>query len=423
MILLFSALAVLLLIGAPVFVAIAGASVVYIVANGIPPLIAIQKMVSGVDSFPLLCVPFFVLAGSLMNAGAITDRLFEFAHRMVGHWRGGLGQVNILNSMIFSGMSGTAIADAGGLGAMEVRAMRNRGYDMPFAVGISAASATMGPVIPPSLPLVVYGFAAGASVGQLFLAGIIPGILMAAAMHVQVAWYARRRNYPVEPKATWGERLAALRTSAPALLMPIIIMGGIVLGVATPTEAAAVAAAYALLIGIFVYRSFGLKSVLGSLVETVETTSVVMLMVGASSLFGWILVRENAAQEFTRMMLGAIQEPWQALLILNLILLVAGMFLETIAIILIAVPIFMPVLTQFGIDPVHFGIVMVLNLMIGLMTPPVGLLLFVMARISGLDFYATFRACLPFLVPIFAVLILITFVPAIPLALPNFFMR
>lgn len=423
MILLFSALAVLLLIGAPVFVAIAGASVVYIVANGIPPLIAIQKMVSGVDSFPLLCVPFFVLAGSLMNAGAITDRLFEFAHRMVGHWRGGLGQVNILNSMIFSGMSGTAIADAGGLGAMEVRAMRNRGYDMPFAVGISAASATMGPVIPPSLPLVVYGFAAGASVGQLFLAGIIPGILMAAAMHVQVAWYARRRNYPVEPKATWGERLAALRTSAPALLMPIIIMGGIVLGVATPTEAAAVAAAYALLIGVFVYRSFGLKSVLGSLVETVETTSVVMLMVGASSLFGWILVRENAAQEFTRMMLGAIQEPWQALLILNLILLVAGMFLETIAIILIAVPIFMPVLTQFGIDPVHFGIVMVLNLMIGLMTPPVGLLLFVMARISGLDFYATFRACLPFLLPIFAVLILITFVPAIPLALPNFFMR
>ena len=423
MILLFSALAVLLLIGTPVFVAIAGASIVYIVVNGIPPLIAIQKMVSGVDSFPLLCVPFFVLAGSLMNAGAITDRLFEFAHRMVGHWRGGLGQVNVLNSMIFSGMSGTAIADAGGLGAMEIRAMRNRGYDMPFAVGISAASATMGPVIPPSLPLVVYGFAAGASVGQLFLAGIVPGILMAAAMHAQVAWYARRGNYPVEPKATWAERLAALRTSAPALLMPLIIMGGIVLGVATPTEAAAVAAAYALLIGVFVYRSFGFRSVLGSLVETVETTSVVMLMVGASSLFGWILVRENAAQEFTRMMLGAIQEPWQALLILNLILLVAGMFLETIAIILIAVPIFMPVLTQFGIDPVHFGIVMVLNLMIGLMTPPVGLLLFVMARISGLDFYATFRACLPFLVPIVAVLILVTFVPAIPLALPNFFMR
>lgn len=423
MILLFASLFVLLAIGAPVFVAIAGSSLVYIVVNGIPPLIAVQKMVSGVDSFPLLAVPFFVLAGSLMNAGAITDRLFAFAHSMVGHWRGGIGHVNVLNSLIFSGMSGTAIADAGGLGAMEIRAMRNRGYDTPFAVGISAASATMGPVIPPSLPLVVYGFAAGASVGQLFLAGIIPGILVAIALHVQVAWFARRRNYPVEPRASVSERLAALKTSAAALLMPLIIMGGIVLGVATPTEAAAVAAAYALIIGVFVYRSLGAKTVLAALIETVETTAVVMLMVGASSLFGWILVRENAAQEFTRFMVGAISEPWQALIILSLILLIAGMVLETIAIILIAVPIFMPVMVQFGIDPVHFGIVMVLNLMIGLMTPPVGLLLFVMARLSGLDLYATFKACLPFLLPIFAVLVLVTFVPAIPLALPTYFMR
>jgi tripartite ATP-independent transporter DctM subunit len=423
MILLFASLLILLAIGAPVFVAIAGSSIVYIVVNGIPPLIAIQKMVSGVDSFPLLAVPFFVLAGSLMNAGAITDRLFAFAHSMVGHWRGGIGHVNVLNSMIFSGMSGTAIADAGGLGAMEIRAMRSRGYDTPFAVGISAASATMGPVIPPSLPLVVYGFAAGVSVGQLFLAGILPGILVALALHAQVAWFARRRNYPVEPRATGRERLAALRTSAPALLMPIIIMGGIVLGVATPTEAAAVAAAYALVIGIFVYRSLGAKTVLAALIETAETTAVVMLMVGASSLFGWILVRENAAQEFTRFMLGAISEPWQALIVLSVILFIAGMVLETIAIILIVVPIFMPVIVQFGIDPVHFGIVMVLNLMIGLMTPPVGLLLFVMARLSGLDFYATFKACLPFLLPIFAVLVLVTFVPAIPLALPTYFMR
>ena len=423
MTLLFGALVLLLLIGAPVFVAIAGASIVYILANGIPPLIAIQKMVSGLDSFPLLCVPFFILAGSLMNAGAITDRLFDFAHRMVGHWKGGLGHVNILNSLIFSGMSGTAIADAGGLGAMEIQAMRRRGYDMPFSVGLSAASATMGPVIPPSLPMVVYGFAAGASVGQLFLAGVIPGLLMAAALHVQVAWYARRRNYPVEDRATWGEKLAALRTSGPALLMPIIIMGGIVLGIATPTEAAAVAAAYALLVGLFVYRSFDGATILRSLVETVETTAVVMLMVGASALFGWILVRENAAQEFTRVMLGAINEPWQALLVLNVILLVAGMFLETVAIILIAVPIFMPVLNQYGIDPVHFGVVMVLNLMIGLMTPPIGLLLFVMAKLAGMDFYATFRACLPFLIPIFLVLLLVTFVPAVSLTLPTFFMR
>ncbi len=423
MTLLFGALCLFLLVGFPVFVAIAGASAVYIVANGIPPLMAIQKMVSGIDSFPLLCVPFFILAGSLMNAGAITDRLFEFAHRVVGHWRGGLGHVNVLNSMIFSGMSGTAIADAGGLGAMEIQAMRKRGYDMPFSVGISAASATMGPVIPPSLPLVVYGFATGTSVGQLFLAGIIPGLLMAVAMHVLVTWFAIRRNYPVEARATGRERIAALFSSAPALMMPLIIMGGIVLGIATPTEAAAVAAAYALVIGLVVYRSLDAKTIFRSLAETVETTSVVLLMVGASSLFGWILVRENAAQQFTTFMTGLIAEPWQALIVLNLILLVGGMFLETIAIILIAVPIFMPVLMKFAIDPVHFGIVMVLNLMVGLMTPPIGLLLFVMSRLSGLDYYATFRACLPFLVPIFVVLVLVTFVPAIPLLLPTLFMR
>jgi tripartite ATP-independent transporter DctM subunit len=423
LILLFASLVLLLAIGAPVFVAIAGASVVYIVWNGIPPLIAIQKTVSGIDSFPLLCVPFFILAGSLMNAGAITEKLFEFAHRMVGHWRGGLAQVNVLNSLIFSGMSGTAIADAGGLGAMELRSMRSRGYDMPFAVGVTAASSTMGPIIPPSLPLVVYGFSASTSVGELFLAGVVPGLMMAAAMHLQVAYFARQRAYPVEARASWRERLHAMRVSGPALLMPLIIMGGIVLGVATPTEAAAVAAAYALLIGVVVYRSFDGASILASLRETFETTAVVMLMVGASSLFGWILVRENAAQEFSRFMLAVISEPWQALVVLNAILLVAGMFLETVAVILIAVPIFLPVLAQYGIDPVHFGIVMVLNLMIGLMTPPIGLLLFVMAKLAGMDFYATFRACLPFLLPIFAVLILVTFVPAIPLALPTLIMR
>lgn len=423
MILLFGTLAVLLLIGAPVFVAIAGASILYIVVNEIPALIVIQKMVSGVDGFPLLAVPFFILAGQLMNAGAITERLFEFAHRMVAHWRGGLGHVNIAGSVIFSGMSGTAIADAGGLGAMELKAMRDKGYDMPFAVGISAASATIGPVIPPSLPMIVYGFSSGTSVGQLFLAGVIPGLLMAGALHIMVFHYARQRGYPVETRATWRERFAALRTSALALLMPAIIMGGIVLGIATPTESAAIAAAYALIIGIFVYRSLDARAILIALRDTFETTALVMLMVGASSVFGWILVREGAADAFIAAMLSIVDSPWAALLILNLILLVAGMFLETIAIILIAVPIFLPVLAKFGIDPVHFGIVMVLNLMIGLMTPPVGLLLFVMSKLSGLDFWTTFRACLPFLLPIVAVLILVTYVPFIALALPTFFMR
>jgi tripartite ATP-independent transporter DctM subunit len=423
MTLLFFSLAVLMLIGAPVFVAIGGAAAIYLLVNGIPPMIAIQQMVSGIDSFPILAVPFFVLAGNLMNAGTITDRLYAFAHSLVGHWRGGLGHVNIIGSVIFSGMSGTAVADASGLGQIEVKAMRDRGYDVDFAVGVSAASATMGPVIPPSLPMVVYGFSASVSVGQLFVAGIVPGLLMAAALHIMVAWYARRRSYPVEPRANWTERYHALIKSFPALVMPAIIMGGIILGITTPTEAAAVASAYALVICVFLYRSLDLAQFLRVMRESFETTSTVMLMVGASTLFGWILVRENAAREFTEFMLIYASSPAGALIILNVILLVAGMFLETIAVILIAVPIFMPVVKQFGIDPVQFGIVMVLNLMIGLMTPPVGLLLFVMSKVGGIDFWRTFRACAPFLLPIGIVLLIVTFAPWVSLALPTLIFR
>jgi tripartite ATP-independent transporter DctM subunit len=281
----------------------------------------------------------------------------------------------------------------------------------------------MGPVIPPSLPLIVYGFSASTSVGQLFVAGIIPGLLMAGALHIMVAYMARRRDYPVEPRATWCERAKALRHSFAALMMPVIIMGGIVLGIATPTEAAAIAAAYAVLISVFLYASLDLPTFVRVLRESFETTAVVMLMVATSTLFGWILVRENAARDFTELMLTYVSEPWQALLVINFILLIAGMFLETIAIILISVPIFLPVIKQFGIDPVQFGIIMVLNLMIGLMTPPIGLLLFVMSRIGGLDFYSTFRACLPFLVPLGVVLIIVTFVPWFSLALPTLFFR
>ena len=419
MILLFASLAVLLLIGVPVFVAIGGAAAIYIVANGIPPLIVAQQMVSGIDSFPLLAVPFFILAGNLMNAAAITDRLFAFARCLVGHLRGGLGHVNILASVIFSGMSGAAVADAGGLGTVELKAMKAQGYDTPFAVGVTAASSTMGPIIPPSLAMVVYGVTASASIGQLFVAGIVPGLLMALSLHGLVWFLARRRNYPRDPRASLADLRRSLGQSAFALVMPLLIIGGIVGGITTPTEAAVVAVAYAVLIGAVVYRSLTLTGFVTVLRETFETTAVVMIMVASSALFGWVLVREGVARTFSAALLSVADGPMEAMLVLLVILFVVGMFMETIAAIVLLTPIFLPVLGIYGIDPVQFGVVMVLNLMIGLMTPPVGLLLFVMSRLSGLDLMQTFRATLPFMLPLLVVLLAVAFVPALSLTLPG----
>ena len=423
MILLFGALALLLLLGMPVFAALGLASLLYLFVHGIQPLIAVQQMFDGIDKFPLLAVPFFILAGNLMNAAEITDRLFAFARSLVGHLRGGLGHVNIVASVIFSGMSGTAVADAGGLGTVELKAMRDQGYDISFAVGITASSSTIGPIIPPSLAMIVYGLMANASVGQLFVAGIVPGLLMALALHALVWTIAVRRDYPREPRASLAQVLASLRASALALLTPVIIVGGIVAGIVTPTEAAIVAVLYALAIGAFAYRSLSPDKLLAVLLETFETTAVIMIMVAASVLFGWILVRENVAVQFSQAMLALASEPWQALLLLNLLLLIAGMIMETIAVILILTPIVLPVLHAFAIDPVQFGVIMVLNLMIGLMTPPIGLLLFVMARIGQLDLLATTRACLPFMLPLFAVLLLISLFPPITLFLPQLVYR
>ncbi len=423
MILLFASLALFLLLGVPVFVALGLSSLIYIISHGIPPLIAVQQMFDGIDKFPLLAVPFFILAGNLMNAAKITDRLFAFARSIVGHVHGGLGHVNIIASVIFSGMSGTAVADAGGLGTVELKAMKDQGYDTKFAVGITAASSTIGPIIPPSLAMVVYGVVANASIGQLFVAGVVPGLLMALSLHVMVYRIAITRDYPRAPRASLGQVAKSFRSSFLALLMPVIIVGGIVSGIVTPTEAAVVAVLYAVLVGVTAYHSLNVRNLSSVLRESFEITAVTMIMVGASVLFGWILVRENVASQFTQTMLSLASEPWQALLILNVILLVAGMFMETIAIILILTPIIMPVLQAFAIDPVHFGVVMILNLMIGLMSPPIGLLLFVMARISDLDLLETTKACLPFMLPLFLVLILISVVPQIALFLPDLVYR
>ncbi len=423
MIVLFASLAVFLFLGVPVFAAIGLASAIYLVANGIPAMISVQQMFDGIDKFPLMAVPFFILAGNLMNAAGITARLFSFARSLVGHVRGGLGHVNIIASLIFSGMSGTAVADAAGLGTVELKAMRDQGYDTGFAVGITAASSTIGPIIPPSLAMIVYGVVGNVSIGQLFVAGVLPGLLMAACLHVMVYYFALRRGYPRDKRASLRRVAHTFRSSFLALMMPVIILGGIFGGVVTPTEAAVVAVIYALIIGAFVYRTLNVDNVLAVLREAFETTAVTMIMVAASVLFGWILVRENVASQFAEAMLAFAREPWQAILVLNAILLIAGMFMETIAVILILTPILAPTLTVFAIDPVQFGVVMVLNLMIGLMTPPIGLLLFVMARIGQIDLLTATKAILPFILPLFVVLIAISVFPEIPLFLPNLLYR
>jgi tripartite ATP-independent transporter DctM subunit len=423
MTLLFGTLLVLLFLGMPVFAALGIASATYMLVYGIQPLIAIQQMFAGIDQFTLLAVPFFVLAGNLMNASEITRRIYGFAGAVFGHIRGGLGHVNIFGSLIFAQMSGTAVADASGLGTIEINAMRREGYDTKFAVGLTAASATLGPIIPPSLAMVIYGASSNTSVGQLFAAGIVPGLMMAFAMHIMVATLAARRNYPYSERTSLRGLAAAFARALPALLTPVIIIGGIMFGVFTPTEAAVVAALYALALDLALYRNLGVREFVRVLFETFETTAVIMIMVSCSVVFGWILVRENVASQFTQLMLSFAAEPWQAMAALNVLLLIAGMFMDTIALILIATPLILPVLQQFQIDPVQFGVVMILNLMIGLMTPPVGLLLFVLSRISGLSFLQTTRACLPFILPLAAVLALISAYPPLTLFLPTLLYR
>ncbi|MCB8887905.1 TRAP transporter large permease [Vreelandella malpeensis] len=419
-IILFVALAVLLVIGAPVAVALAGSSLVYLLAaDRIPDIILIQRMVGGVDSFPLLAVPFFILAGNLMNVCGVTERIFSFADSLVGWMRGGLGHVNVGASVIFAGMSGAAIADAGGLGAVEIKAMREKGYDVDFAVGITGASSTVGPIIPPSLPLVVYGVVAGASIGQLFIAGIVPGLLIAGLLMLMVAVISHRRGYPI------GERFSLVRLAstffhaALSLLIPVIIVGGIVLGIFTPTESAIAAVGYVLVLATLVYRSAGWRQIITVFRETIEMTSVVLLIVAASSIFAWILTREGVPTAFASAVMTVADNPILILILINLILLVVGCFMETVAAITILTPVLLPLAVQAGVDPVQFGIIMVLNLMIGLLTPPVGLVLFILARVADISFPRAVRATLPFIAALLVSLILITFIPALTLWLPS----
>ena len=450
--------------GVPVAIAMAGAALVYILLTGdIPPFVVVHRMISGIDSFPLLAVPFFIFAGNLMNNAGITNRIYNFALSLVGWLKGGLGHVNIIGSVIFAGMSGTAIADAAGLGTIEIKAMKDQGYDLGFSVGVTAASATLGPIIPPSLPFVIYGMMANVSVGQLFVAGIVPGVVMAILMMLTVAYYAHKYHWGGDIKFEWGRLGKALLELALVIgfpvvmwglivaglpfnwafgacvagllaadfkfkfdavlpiMTPVLLIGGMTTGVFTPTEGAIAACVWALFLGLVWYRTLSWKMLVKVSMDTIETTATVMFIVAAASIFGWLLTATRVTDAVAAWVLAFTHSPWVFLLLVNLLMLFVGCFLEPTAAILILVPVLMPVVQQLGIDPVHFGLVMVLNLMIGLLHPPMGMVLFVLARVANLSIEKTTMAILPWLVPLLLSLLLITYIPSISLWLPRLF--
>lgn len=417
--LLLALLFILLIIGVPVALSLAVSSLVFIVFEGrIPEIVLMHRMINGVDSFPLIAIPFFIMAGSMMNAVGITDRIFDFAKALVGWLPGGLGHVNVAASVIFAGMSGAAVADAGGLGIIEIKAMKDAGYDTDFSVGVTAASSTIGPIIPPSLPMVVFGVLASTSIGKLFAAGLIPGLVMALALMGMIAWFSLKRGYPKDA----GFSLANMgRTSLRAvlsLMTPVIIVGGILGGIFTPTEAAIAAVAYATGLGIY-YRSLTWKKLIAVTFETMETTAVILFIVAGASIFAWILTSYRVADNFAASLLAVTTNKYLVLLVITGIVLMVGCFMETIASITILVPVLLPVVTKIGIDPTHFGVFMILNLMIGLLTPPVGMVLYVLSRVSGISFEQAMKATAPFLAVLVAVLLLLTFVPGFSLWLPG----
>jgi tripartite ATP-independent transporter DctM subunit len=406
--------------GVPVFIALAGSSLLYThFIAGIPDFVILHRMAGGIDSFPLLAVPFFILAGNLMNSAGITNRIYDFAVALAGWMRGGLAHVNIIGSVIFAGMSGTAIADAAGLGTIEIKAMKDHGYSTEFAVGVTAASSTLGPIIPPSLPFVIYGMMGNVSIGALFLGGILPGAVMTIFMMIYVTYVARKYNMGRDQAFKWIVLGTTFVAAVPALLTPAIIIGGMTFGWFTPTEAAIAACAWALLLGIFLYRSMSLKQFYKVTLDTVETTAGVLLIVAAASLFGWVLTTTQVTERATEALLSVTDNRYVILLLANLLLLFVGCFLEPVASISILVPVLMPVILKVGIDPVHFGVVMTLNLMIGLLHPPLGMVLFVLSRIAKLSIERTTMAILPWLLPLLMSLLAITLIPEITLWLPR----
>ncbi len=420
---LFGSLALLFISGIPIAFALFISSLIYLLLIGEYPLnIVAQKFISGPDSFTLLAIPLFVSAGALMNLTGITRRIFGVANALVGHLAGGLGHVNIVASIIFSGMSGAAMADAAGLGLIEIKAMREAGYDDDFSVAVTASSSIIGPIIPPSVPAVIYGTVASVSVGGLFLGGIIPGLMMGLFLMVLVTFYAKRRGYPRGKRVSFGELLRVLYEGFLPLMTPVIIIGGIWTGWFTPTEAAGAACVYAIFLGLC-YRELTLQTFIEVLKQNITVSGPALFILAAASLFNWIMAIEQIPQIAASFLLGFTQNKYLILFIINIFLLVIGTFLPPIPAMILLIPILDPLMAALGVHPIHFGVVMLLNLMIGLLTPPVGPVLYVLVPITQLPFEKVARSVWVFLLPLIAVLLLITYIPQLVLSIPNMMIR
>lgn len=410
---------VLLVLRVPVAFAMAMPSLIYLVGTNTPLTVIPHIMTTAFDSFVLIAIPMFMLAGALMNSGGITDRLFDFANKLVGHIRGGLAQVNVVASMIFAGMSGSAVADAGGLGQVEIKAMIKEGFQPEFAAAVSAASATIGPIIPPSIPLVIYGSTANVSVGALFLGGIIPGVLMCLFLMGACYLIALRHDFPRHAKASLQEIARSFLRAFPSLMTPVIIVAGIALGVFTPTEAAAVAVFYAFVLSALVYREVGWESISEMFSSVAKTSASILIILSAATLFSYVLTHSGLSKLAADSLIGFTRDKHLMLLVINVLLLTIGCFMEPVSVLLILVPMLLPIIDSLGIDRVHFGLVAVLNLMIGLITPPVGVCLYIVAKIANVSFESAVRATMPFTITLIVVLFIITYVPWLVTVVPR----
>lgn len=392
-----------------------------VIGTGVDPIIIAQRAATGIDSFALMAIPFFLLAAELMNRTGITDRIFHLANCLLGGVPGGLGYVNVGASMMFASMSGSAVADAVGLGRIEIKAMTDAGYDRDFSAAVTAASTTIAPIIPPSISLVIFGVTSGASIGGLFLGGLVPGVLMGMAMMVVVYLHSRRRGYGAGERASWQTTRQALVGAFLPLLTPVIVVGGIWGGIFTASEAGAFAVLYALILGVLFYRTIKFREIAQVLFDSAMASANILFIIAMSAAVGWLLTMHQIPLKLAAVILSWSPEPWAFLLLLNVVLLILGCFMAAAPVIIMITPIILPATMAMGIDPVHLGVVMVLNLMIGLITPPVGLCLFAVAEVAEISAVRLTRALAPFYVVLIVVLLAITLVPEIVTGMPKYF--